>query len=1096
MAYSFNFDDPSIIFNNNVPTILEASAGSGKTTILTERWIVCFLYLLVGEEKTVAEALSSIIALTFTKKAAAEMKERIRYRMNQLWINNELPDMILNLSKFHSNINILEAMKILNDQKEEINDLLSLSTITTINGFILQKLKQYPLESGLNSNLSPTEENSRVSNAEIKAQISTLQSLFEHKESKILQKIFTLGISLCGFAQWEKLFQDLRELITQHNENMIYDALENSQYMIFNNQIQNILNTNDSVQKIFDIIYPKLNVLIAALETENAYKPLTKNNKVFYQNLCNFNKDHLLSLFSKDILGEYIFSELKDSEGLQLREISNQKYKEFITCQYQILIPLIIPISQLCSQKLNQIYHEDNQISFSESEYLFLDILKNPLFDQKVCGNMKFLFIDEFQDTSDIQKQIVNKILEHNHIVPFFVGDPKQSIYSFRKANVQVFYDTQREFEKKGFQPKQLKTNYRSGKLYVKLINHLFSEIFANDAQNITYFPQESFRDVPAQFFYTCSEALDTAFIQAVHLLSSEMEQGTNPGNVIILLKRNRDILKFQKVLKKYLPDIPVTSSIKEPLWTSPYIMPLIRFLRVLVMPQDNFLLVSLLKSEFFRKSDPEIDKLIETSLKLNISIYDILENHDKQIITHLASLRDRIPLDELIDQIIKETEYDYVLQLYPNPGEALASMHLFLTEVQMLQQNYSMSVYEFLNYVDQHPDSTDTAEFLGEEGKTLRIMTIHSAKGLEAPCVFYIHENSSLREKFPLFIQDQIAFNVLGKDELGEKLSDLYKKEQLSEQKRLAYVALTRAKEKFYFCGLQSIVKKVEKKSEILHDKTWSTFFNIELIEKFSSLCNKIEDIPEKEPLIPADQERLDQNVTCYYESLKSKADIKQNREIIPQFLSVTQLLDAEFSPKYFQKKYKIKNFDINNYIQELDEGALYSYTLEIGSILHHILQNLDMPPKNEVETYLNLHYPHMKLFFEDILRYAYLYWNSEFYQRVYKNNTLIDKEREVAYLVNHDNNIIIRATVDLFLVSHEKNIITDYKLSIKNKLERYHRQLSYYALLSEYAGYPINELILFDLSEGKDIKLSWCKNTTENFFDQAMQMALKLLA
>lgn len=1095
MAYSFNFDDPSIVFDNNIPTILEASAGSGKTTVLTERWIVCLLYLLVGEKKTVTEALNSITALTFTKKAAAEMKERIRYRMNQLWINNELPDVISNLSKFHPNIDILEAIEILDDQKEEINDLLSFSTITTINGFILQKLKQYPLESGLNSNLSPTEENSRISNAEIKAQISTFQSLFEHKESKILQKIFALGISLCGFAQWEKLFQDLRELITQHNENIIYDALDNSQYMIFNNQIQDMLETNNSLQKIFDIIYPKLNALLAALEAENAYKPLTKDNKVFYQNLCNFNKDHLLSLFSKEVLGEYKFSELKDLEGLQLREKSNQKYKEFITCQYQILIPLVIPISQLCSQKLNQIYHENNEISFSESEYLFLDILKNPLFNQKVCGNMKFLFIDEFQDTSDIQKQIVNKILEHNYIVPFFVGDPKQSIYSFRKANVQVFYDTQKEFEKKGFQPKQLKINYRSGKSYVKLINSLFSEIFANDIQNITYFPQDSFQDIPAQFFYTCAETLDTAFIQAVYLIGSEIEQGTKPGNIIILLKRNKDILLFQKVLKKYLPDIPVTSSIKEPLWTSPYIIPLIRFLRVLVMPQDNFLLVSLLKTEFFRKSDSELDKLIQTALKLNVSLYDILDNHDKQIITYLASLRDRIPLDELIDQIIKETEYDHVLQLYPNPGEALASMHLFLTEVQMLQQNYSMSVYEFLNYIDQNPDSTDTAEFSGEEGKTLRIMTIHSAKGLEAPCIFYIHENSSLREKFPLFIQDQIAFNVLGKDSLGEQLSDIYKKEQLSEQKRLAYVALTRAKEKFYFCGLQSIVKKVEKKSEILHDKTWSAFFNVELIEKFSFLCNKIEHIFEKEPSISANEEVQDQNITCYYESLKSKAEIKWNNKIIPQFLSVTQLLDAEFSPKYFRKKYKIRNFNINNYRQELDEDALSSYTVEVGSILHHILQNLDMPSQNELETYLYLHYSHMDLFFDDIVRYAYLYWHSEFYQQVYRNSTFIDKEREVAYLVNQDN-IIIRATADLFLVSHEKNIIIDYKLSIKNKLERYHRQLAYYALLSEYAGYPIHELILFDLSEGRDIKLSWCKDTTENFFDKAVQMVLKLLA
>ena len=78
---ALQFDDPSVVFNIKKGMILEASAGSGKTTVLTERWLASFIYLIVWEQKSISEALRGLTALTFTRKAATEMKMRIRSRI-------------------------------------------------------------------------------------------------------------------------------------------------------------------------------------------------------------------------------------------------------------------------------------------------------------------------------------------------------------------------------------------------------------------------------------------------------------------------------------------------------------------------------------------------------------------------------------------------------------------------------------------------------------------------------------------------------------------------------------------------------------------------------------------------------------------------------------------------------------------------------------------------------------------------------------------------------------------------------------------------------------------------------------------------------
>ncbi|MDK2817868.1 MAG: UvrD-helicase domain-containing protein [Spirochaetota bacterium] len=1108
------FEDPSIVFNVNQGMILEASAGSGKTTILTERWLSSFLYLIVWEQKTVSEALQSITALTFTKKAAIEMKNRIRERIEELWQDNELEYILNKLTQFVGEYptSLAQITSHLESQRNQIDDLLSSAKVMTINSYVLQLLRAHPLELNIDIGLTPEEGSYDISSTEQEAQLNLLRKLLLQEYPKH-QAIFQFGVHLLGLNKWVSLLEQIRKLVFQYGDRAIKEGLDNSVYFLYEKEMLEVITKEDTLNRVFAIISPSINALIETLNIENNHKTLTKGNTKLYKSLKNINKDNLLNLFSKDLLGVYDESNpVKDEVLNELRKNSYYAYQSFIDGLYRIIIPLMMPISDLCTQELKKTQAEYGEISFGDSEIMLLDALKNKTFLDKITRHTRFFFADEYQDTSDLQKEIFDSIIADDTIIPFFVGDPKQSIYSFRRANVYVFANTVSEFISCNYEHKLLNTNYRSSKSHVDLVNYLFTDIFHNDHAGIKYQNQLSKKEDEGSFAYTLAlgieddeesksltkDKLDKAYHEALFMVNDLILQKVNPGDIMILFRNKASILDFYRLSKEYYPQLPLSSSVRNILWDNSYITPILSFLKTLLNPHHNLTMIELLKTPIFRKTDIEINELLIKAQENDKSLFEILEGHEYNILKEFIILRDRISLEELISLLIKELYYEEYLDLISETGDAKATLSLFIDEAQKLQEKREMSLGDFIKYIDQKKTTTEEAEFSGEEGETLRLMTVHSSKGLESPYVIYIHK-ANVNEKnvrYPIYQKNQIAFDILGKGIIAENLSKEKLKEETAEEKRLAYVAITRAKKNFVFCALPTI-RKDNKTESKLFETQWASFINKELIEKnqaYASRKLKLNITIEKQQ-----KNTISEDTSLYnqrYEWLLKK-DNAFIRQELPQFLSVSLLLDAEFNPDKFYDKYIRHSFNLLDSLRELGEEEFTLYTpsqQDIGSLVHLLLQEFNNPTRQEVLEYLQVYHHEKKEVFNLAISYAYGYWESEFYQGLLTNSSATDKERQVLYLL--PNEIMMRATADLYVSSRDnKHTIVDYKLSVGKNKDRYHRQLSYYALLSEKAHQQVDNIVLFSLKEAKEYYLIWDREETEQYFNKAVQVAMNFL-
>jgi len=1108
------FEDPSIVFDVNKGMILEASAGSGKTTILTERWLSSFLYLIVWEQKTVSEALQSITALTFTKKAAIEMKTRIRERIEELWQDHELEYMLKEIEKFAGSYPtpLDQIITHLESQRNQIDDLLSSAKVMTINAYVLQLLRAHPLELNIDIGLTPEEGSYDISSTEKETQLNLLRKLLVQEYPKH-QTIFQFGVQLLGLNKWISLLEQIRKLVSQYGDRAIREALNNSVYFLYEREILEAMTNPDPQSQVFAVISPSINALVETLEIENNHKALARGNIKLYQSLKNINKDNLLNLFSKDLLGVYRESNpVKDDVLNVLRENSYYAYQSFIDGLYRIIMPLMMPISDLCTQELKNAQAEYGEISFGDSEIVLLDALKNKTFLDKITRHTRFFFADEYQDTSDLQKEIFDSIIADEHIIPFFVGDPKQSIYSFRKANVYVFRDTINEFLACNYEHKLLNTNYRSSKSHVDLVNYLFTDIFQNDHSGILYQNQLSKKEEEGNFAYTLAlgiedeeteknltkDKLDKAYHEALFMVNDLILQKVNPGEIMILFRNKASILDFYRLAKEYYPQLPLSSSVRNILWDNSYIIPILSFLKTLLNPHHDLTMIELLKTPIFRKTDMEINELLIIAQENDKSLFEVFEGDEYEVLREFIVLRDRISLEELISLLIKELHYEEYLDLISETGDAKATLSLFIDEAQKLQEKREMSLGDFINYIDQKKTSTEEAEFSGEEGKTLRLMTVHSSKGLESPYVIYIHKANS-REKnvrYPLYQKNQIAFDILGKGIMAENLGREKLKEETAEEKRLAYVAITRAKKNFIFCALPTIMKETKTESK-LFETQWASFINKELIEKneiYASRKLNLNITIEKQKNSSFSEDMSSYNQRYEWLLKKDKAFIRQE---LPQFLSVSLLLDAEFNPEKFYDKYIRHSFNLLDSLRELGEEEFTMYTpsqQDIGTLVHILLQEFDNPSHEEVKQYLQMHHHEKEEVFDLALSYAYGYWESEFYQSLLTNSSLADKERQVLYLL--PNEIMMRATADLYVSSQDnKHTIVDYKLSVGKNRDRYHRQLSYYALLSEKAHQQVDNIVLFSLKEAKEYYLTWDRAETEKYFNDAVQKAMNFL-
>jgi len=414
--------------------------------------------------------------------------------------------------------------------------------------------------------------------------------------------------------------------------------------------------------------------------------------------------------------------------------------------------------------------------------------------------------IDEFQDTNHLQWEIIKKILgaindpSCNTSVTI-VGDNKQSIYGFRGSEPKLFKKC-RNYTKKYFNASELNLNQsrRSSKEIIKFVNSIFP-----DSNN---FHTNIIKKGIVKIEEIC-ETENTNIIDEANSIAKQINKLVKNDNIkyndIIILLRNRThLIELEEVLIKN--SIPISSDKKKSILDNPEILDLFYLLKYLILNErNNYELFELLKCPIFNYSLDEINRIDINSFD---TLSQFLENSKyKSLLTKWRDLNGKIPIHDFLNTIYLDLDIFniYFADNHIKNIEIKRNFLIFLNMSLSLNNGRFISPFQFLYQLEITKEYPDSFDFLAKN--SVRILTIHSAKGLESEVIFlaqtYLKNNNKNSSKIlPVFNNDlsckDLYLHLPGVFKNNKNIEKLFiplREKEISEERNLLYVACTRAK-------------------------------------------------------------------------------------------------------------------------------------------------------------------------------------------------------------------------------------------------------------------------------------------------------------
>ena len=514
-------------------------------------------------------------------------------------------------------------------------------------------------------------------------------------------------------------------------------------------------------------------------------------------------------------------------------------------------------LAQEFSKKFRERKKRDGVMTMEDIELLSLDLLnRKPETGRHFAADWDHWFIDEYQDTSRAQEQIIQKITGFKNV--FCVGDPKQSIYLFRGADPEVFNRRVREC----LEPAQtLKTNYRSQSGLIYFFNDFFPEEkgflplnppektdtekgdaplpgpdtfpksknkskvtpdgkSARTGDSVqggrTKAPSQNAGKKPSVFFIYYDG--DRTFFEAVHAqIQKFLNQGSAPGSIAVLGRKNEPLSRLARFLKT--KNIPVRLSSRRGLSRQRLILDALFFLKFLINPHDDENFLSLCRTPYFRVSDEELVRWCQSRKEESgsLSLWSFVQEHapsceTAQTLKIYSDLKREKGIYHTFERGLFERGFMDLTQFQDPSGLVEAYLWNLLTKVHSARKamEHPLTLFYSLMEEEEGADSFQEETGLKEDLGFVRLMTIHSAKGLQFKNVIVFDLSKNIRFQasreecifdpeqgrmafsVPLNGRDQKKIRCYGQQRLAEKKES----QEMRETDRLLYVALTRAEE------------------------------------------------------------------------------------------------------------------------------------------------------------------------------------------------------------------------------------------------------------------------------------------------------------
>jgi len=402
-------------------------------------------------------------------------------------------------------------------------------------------------------------------------------------------------------------------------------------------------------------------------------------------------------------------------------------------------------------------------------------------------SKFQYILVDEFQDTNDVQYAIV-KMLAGRHKNIMCVGDEDQNIYSWRGASISNLMDLQTDFKVKCH---KLEQNYRSTKKILDLANNLIENNKARIPKNL--WTQNSEGEKP-QFHLANDEASEADFV-IKNILQLKRYHNYSNGDFAILMRINALTRSFEEKCIQYGIPYKITGGFK--FYDRKEIKDILAYLRIASNTADSEAIMRVINFPKRGIGDAAIGQLVNYCAVTGKSLYDTIIAIEKNddlpkalvkkitpfagVLSFIEKAKKELNVAELVTYIIRllDLKEVYSADTEENENRKQNIKELVGAIESFVKLNPSATVDEYLQTVSLYSDTDE----LDTNADFLNIATVHSAKGLEFNCVFIVG------------LEDGVLPISRSHDNESE----------LEEERRLLYVAITRAKERLFLTFSQS---------------------------------------------------------------------------------------------------------------------------------------------------------------------------------------------------------------------------------------------------------------------------------------------------
>ena len=806
---------------------VSAGAGSGKTRVLVQR----FLYILgLGLRQPADTVLPrEILAVTFTRKAAAEMRDRIRDEIEI--ICNDCQE---------------ETQRIY--WQRQLKDLIH-AQIGTIHGLCSSLLRGNPVESDLDPAFTVLEERDHNDFLVTEVRNHLRRLLHEQNQAAALlcDEYGSRSLQEQTLSLLQKGFSFARGGVTAKYDEELAEIVREASRLRHVVTPEFLTECTPGNRKVLENNAENL---------QHALEDLTKQENLdLLQSIC---------------------------QGLNKRGTNKEEIAALKTGLERIIgYPLCVRARSLAPAweeyllemrgYLDTKLREAGLLSFDDLEEKALDLLEHhPDVLAKCRRQFRYIMVDEFQDTNERQRQLVYLLCGGNKDELkdrrlFVVGDAKQSIYRFRGADVGVFARVRNEIVKSGGELIRLNDNFRTVEPVLQLCNNLFPGLMGIDEEKDVYYealkavrhsdciPElfvQHYKEDKSAPKAGLEEARQSETAWLANRLAELHRDGIAYADMAVLLQNMTHIAAVTEALQKRAVPYAVTDG--RGFFERTEIRDLMNLFRFAVNPYDDLNLSAVLRSVYMGLSDTLLTRLHIALAKLNkdkaaknvaaITLWDFLlqeqgRNGEDTTPARAVALLRPLPaaaavmnLPGFCREIRRLLHPEAILALQDNGEEQLANLRKFYRMAHDFAAQKQGAVQDFAARLQQLAEAKDreAAATVVSEG-AIQLMTVHKSKGLEFPVVAVpFLDISSQSDTSRAVWHPALGLGISVRNPEGSvtagpllgKIKDANAEKNLEEKKRLLYVAMTRARDRLILTGSWKEIKK--EKSDAKHWLNW----------------------------------------------------------------------------------------------------------------------------------------------------------------------------------------------------------------------------------------------------------------------------------